>query len=152
MGKYQTAFSGKTLIHLEGGKQTNIAECYDAEKAHFLAKAANAYIEPLTSDEQPEFDCLGKSQREGMPEPFVLIASDGLSPFLIALWAALKVGDTASAVVVFSDMVADPSYKYRQPDNKPNMNKIANACKIAKDMVTWREDNCLENYPVHTVA
>lgn len=104
------------------------------------------------SEAEPEFDCLGKSQREGMPEPFVLIASDSLAPHLIALWAALKKGDTPSAVCLFADIIGDPAHKYRNPEYKPDMPKLANACKIARDMNQWRIDNNLEHFELCTVA
>lgn len=147
--------SGTSIIHIDtkAEKRVLIAECPDSEKAHFLATAANAYKEPENSSiNQPEFDCLGKSQREGMPEPFVLIASDSLSPHLITLWAAIKKGDTASAVSIFSDIISDPGYKYRQPNVIIDHAKLTNACKIAQEMNDWRTSQGLEVFPVYNVA
>ena len=66
---------------------------------------------------------------------------------------ALRKGDTASAVCLFADMVADPAHNYRvNPAMRSSPEKLASAANIATDMVKWREGKGLEAFEVHTVS
>lgn len=102
------------------------------------------------AEEQLEMqDCYLKAE-EG-EERFTLLARDPLMPHLTALWAAMRKGDTASAVVIFGDMVADPGYNYRrQPEQ--NSDKIASAGDIVRRAIEWRKAKGLEAFEVHTVS
>lgn len=127
-----------------------IATADDKEKAHFLAKAANAYKEPEIEGEL-KLDCYLKAE-EGEPK-FTLLARDPLSAHIIALWAAMRKGDTASAVIIFADMIADPGYNYRAKSLETDSSeKLASACDIARAMIEWRNEKKLEAFEVHFVA
>lgn len=106
-------------------------------------------------NKQLELDCYHKAE-EGEPK-FTLLARDPLAPHMVALWAALRKGDTASAVVLFGDMVADPAYEYRNQLIKfgelpeAAKDKIASASAIAKEMNEWRAETGKPFYEIHTV-
>lgn len=104
------------------------------------------------AEEQLEMqDCYLKAE-EGEPK-FTLLARDPLAPFMVALWGALRKGDTASAVCLFADMVADPAHDYRvNPAKRSSPEKLASAANIANEMVTWRQGKGLEAFEVHTVS
>lgn len=103
------------------------------------------------AEEQLELDCYQKAE-EGEPK-FTLLARDPLAPFLVALWAALRKGDTASAVSIHADMIVDPAHNYRvDPATRSSPEKIASACNISREMVKWREAKGLEAFEVHNVA
>lgn len=87
---------------------------------------------------------------EGEPV-FILRARDPLAPHMAALWAALRKGDTASALSIFSDTVSDPAYKYRQPGNYDDTQKVHSASNKAKEMNRWRENKGLEAFGLYTV-
>lgn len=103
------------------------------------------------AEEQLELDCYHKAE-DGEPK-FTLLARDPLAPYLVALWAALRVGDTASAVSIHADMIVDPAHKYRvDKSSRSSPEKIASACNISREMVKWREEKGLEAFEVHNVA
>lgn len=103
------------------------------------------------AEEQLELDCYHKAEPD---EPkFTLLARDPLAPFLVALWAALRKGDTASAVSIHADMVVDPAHKYRvNPEMRSSPEKLASACDISRNMVEWRKAKGLEAFEVYNVA
>lgn len=103
------------------------------------------------AEEQLELDCYHKAEED---EPkFTLLARDPLAPFMVALWAALRKGDTPSAVCIFADMVADPAHNYRvKLELRDNPAKLASACDISRNMVKWREEKGLEAFEVANVA
>jgi hypothetical protein len=105
----------------------------------------------MTIEQQLELDCYLKAEPD---EPkFTLLARDPLAPFLVALWAALRKGDTASAVCLFADMIADPAHNYRvKPGERSSPEKLASACNISREMVKWRESKGLETFEVYNVA
>ncbi len=88
------------------------------------------------ADNQPEFDCAGKAEREGQPSPFVLIASDPLAPWLVEVWAAMSRGDVPTALGNFYGMVDTNVNRYLSDPRKPE--KLDNAERIAMDMRNWR--------------
>lgn len=100
------------------------------------------------AEEQLELDCYHKAE-EGEPK-FTLLARDPLAPFMVAIWAAFRKGDTASAIVLFADAVADPAYKYRN-GHADNVGKLNSAKHIVAQMVEWRKVKGLETFTVHTV-
>lgn len=103
------------------------------------------------AEEQLELDCYQKAE-EGEPK-FTLLARDPLAPFLVALWAALRAGDTASAVSIHADMIVDPAHNYRvNPDSRSSPAKLASACNISREMVKWRDEKGLETFEVYNVA
>ena len=87
-------------------------------------------------DKQPEFDCIGKAEAEGQPEPFSLIASDPLAPWLVDVWASMSRGDIATALGSFYGMVDTCSTKYAK--NPRRQDKINNAEDMALNMRNWR--------------
>lgn len=101
------------------------------------------------NEQQTILPGLNSELEEGEPI-FILRARDPLAPFMVAIWAALRKGDTASAVVLFGDIVADPAYKYRQGKN-PNPEKVTSASAKAKEMNFWREEKGLEWFNLHVV-
>lgn len=156
MGHYLT--DGNKVLHTnapEGAAVSPsqcelIAEGSSSEKAHFLAIAANAFKEPMVEGEL-QLDCYLKAE-VGEPK-FTLLARDPLAPFMVALWGALRKGDTASAVCLFADMVADPAHNYRvNPAMRSSPEKLASAANIANEMVEWRKGKGLEAFEVHTVS
>ena len=100
--------------------------------------------------EQPTLPGLNIELEPGEPI-FVLRARDPLAPHMVALWAALRIGDTASAVSIFSDTVSDPGYYYRNTPKGHNEEKISSASAKAKEMNAWRKENYLEAFGLHTV-
>lgn len=98
---------------------------------------------------QLELQNCGVQGEEGEPE-FKLLARDPLAPFLVAMWAALRKGDTPSALALFSDCVSDAAYNYRH--NPSDRTKVTGASEIAKDMNDWREGKGLEVFGLHTVS
>lgn len=88
------------------------------------------------AEEQLELDCYHKAE-EGEPK-FTLLARDPLAAHMVALWAAMRKGDTASAVIIFSDMVADPGYNYRVKREAED-GKLSSACDISRSMLIWRQ-------------
>lgn len=103
------------------------------------------------AEEQLELDCYHKAE-EGEPK-FTLLARDPLAPFMVGLCSAPRKGDTASAVCLFADMVADPAHNYRvNAAERSSPEKLASAANISREMVKWREDKGLEAFEVHNVA
>lgn len=96
------------------------------------------------AETQPEFDCLGKAEAEGQPEPFVLIASDALAPSLIELWAMLSSADIIGALELFAKIVANEAGIYCTEPRRED--KLGNATRIANDMKQWREENGLPTW------
>lgn len=85
---------------------------------------------------EPEFDCIGKAEREGQPEPFSLIASDPLAPWLVEVWAAMSRGDVSGALGAFYGMVDTNEIRYI--NNPRRQDKINNAEEMAMNMRNWR--------------
>ena len=103
------------------------------------------------AEEMPTLPGLNSELEPGEPV-FVLRARDPLAPHLIALWAALRKGDTASAVSIFSDTVSDPAYYYRNAPNGYQSEKVLSASAKAKEMNKWREENNLAYFALYTVS
>lgn len=83
---------------------------------------------------------------------FTLRARDCLAPHMVALWGALRAGDVASAVSIFSDTVSDPAYKYRQgTTNYADSQKVRSAADKAVEMNDWRKAKGLEHFGLHVV-
>lgn len=101
-------------------------------------------------NEQPLLPGLRSELEPGEPV-FVLRARDPLAPHLAALWAALRKGDTASAVSIFADTVSDPGYAYHHGEGNANDPQVASASAKANDMNKWREAHGLVHYGLHTV-
>lgn len=84
---------------------------------------------------------------------FVMRARDPLTPHMAALWAALRKGDTASAVSIFADTVADPAYNYRtKPLSEADADKVNSASFLAQQMNEWRRNKGLPFFGLHTVS
>lgn len=99
--------------------------------------------------EQLELDCYHKAEED---EPkFTLLARDPLAAHMVALWAALRSGNVASALCIFADTVGDPGYEY-QNFPEPSEVKISSACDISREMNKWRNDKNLPIYTIHYVA
>jgi hypothetical protein len=92
-------------------------------------------------NKQPEFDCIGKAEREGQPKPFTLIASDPLAPWLVEMWACMSRGDIADALGAFYGMVDTCSIKYAETPRSSA--KVESAEEIAMNMRKWRIENGL---------
>lgn len=87
-------------------------------------------------DKQKEFDCIGKAEAEGQPEPFSLIASDPLAPWMVEMWAAMSRGDVTGALGAFYGMVDTNTIRYTE--NPRRHDKIDNAENMAMAMRNWR--------------
>jgi hypothetical protein len=87
-------------------------------------------------NEEPEFNCAGKAEREGQPKPFVLIASDPLAPWLVEIWEALSRSDVGGALSAFAGMVDVNANRYAE--NPRTSAKLNSAALIAVDMRNWR--------------
>lgn len=102
-------------------------------------------------DEMPTLPGLNSPLEEGEPT-FTLRARDSLAPHMAALWAAVYSGDTASAVVLFADLIADPGYKHRhEMKTSEKFEKIRSASAKANEMNEWRGEHGLEIFSLHTV-
>lgn len=88
------------------------------------------------AEEQPEFDCAGKAEREGQPKPFVLIASDPLAPWLVEMWAAMSQGNISGALGAFYGMVDTNEQRYSHEPRAAS--KLDSAEEIARNMRNWR--------------
>ena len=100
------------------------------------------------AEEMPTLPGLTDPLEVGEPV-FPLRARDPLAPYLAAIHAAVSKGDTASAVVIFSDMIADPGYNYRRQPRAAE--RVASASAKATEMMEWRKANNLEHFGLHTV-
>lgn len=85
---------------------------------------------------EPEFDCIGKAEAEGQPEPFSLIASDPLAPWLVDVWACMSRGDVPGALGAFYGMVDTNTVRYTESPRRED--KIINAEHMAMNMRNWR--------------
>ena len=92
--------------------------------------------------DQPEFDCIGKAEREGQPQPFSLIASDPLAPWLIDIWTAASRGDIYGALGAFYGM-ADTTIPRYAAEPRTDA-KLDSAEQIALDMRNWRIEKGLQ--------
>jgi hypothetical protein len=81
---------------------------------------------------------------------FVLRARDPLAPHMVALWVALRKGDTASALSIFSDTVSNPGHNYRAKPHDSREN-VSSASAKAQEMNKWREKNSLAFFGLHMV-
>lgn len=83
------------------------------------------------------FDCYTNAAPD---EPmFVLLARDSLAPFLVSIWAKVRVGDVEAASAVFLKMLKEPGFKYMQvPEDQAKVDE-AIACMFA--MFEWRKRN-----------
>lgn len=88
------------------------------------------------AEEQPEFDCAGKAEREGQPKPFVLIASDPLAPWFVEMWAAASEGDIYGVISCFAGMTDTSVDRYAETPRSSA--KLDSARAIAIDMRNWR--------------
>ena len=103
------------------------------------------------NEEMPTLPGLNTPLEPGEPT-FTLRARDSLSPHMVALWAAVYSGDTASAVAIFSDLIADPGYRHRnEMKTSEKFEKINSASAKAKEINNWRKENNLEHFSLHTV-
>lgn len=103
------------------------------------------------SANEPKLPGLNSPLEDGEPV-FLLRARDGLAPHMAALWAALRAGDAASALSIFSDTVTDPGYKYYQTKgNYENTQKVRSASEKAIEMNNWRKAKGLETFGLHVV-
>lgn len=93
---------------------------------------------------------LSDELEEGEPV-FVLRGRDPLTAHMAAMWAALRKGDTASAVVLFADLVSDPGRQYRQPGFLYDAEKVISASDKAKEINEWRAEKGLPFYDLYTV-
>jgi len=99
-------------------------------------------------EQQLEMKNCGVEGEPGEPE-FKLLARDPLAPFIVAMWAALRKGDTASALALFSDCVSDAAYNYRH--NPSSNSKVNGASEIAQEMNNWRHAKGLPIFGLYTV-
>lgn len=88
------------------------------------------------AENQPEFDCAGKAEREGQPRPFVLIASDPLAPWLVDIWEAMSRSNVAEALGAFYGMVDTNANRYAETPRSSA--KLDSASTIAMDMRNYR--------------
>ncbi len=115
-------------------KQPDGWKCTRKNHSHFEPCACV----PIAVEQQLELDCYHKAEAD---EPkFTLLARDPLAAYLVALWECFRKGDTANAVCIFADIVAEPAYKYRSdPSSRSSVEKLASAMRITRDMIAWRE-------------
>lgn len=79
-----------------------------------------------------KFDCFANAAPD---EPmFVLLARDRMAPFLVSIWAKVRVGDHEAAGVVFEKMLQEVSPKYSL---QPDIDKSHEAIKCAMTMFEW---------------
>ena len=94
------------------------------------------------ANEQPEFDCAAKAEREGQPKPFTLIASDPLAPWLIEMWVSMSRGDVPGALGAFYGMVDTNTNRY--VENPRSEAKLDSADEIVMNMRNWRIEKGLK--------
>jgi len=93
-----------------------------------------------------------RSELEPGEPVFILRGRDPLAAHIVALWAALRKGDTASAVSIFADTVADPGYDYRaKAIETDSAEKLKSACDKSREIVEWRQNKYLTVYPIYYV-
>ncbi len=96
----------------------------------------------MAREEQLEFDCAAKAEREGQPKPFTLIASDPLAPWLVEMWVAMSRSNIAEALGAFYGMVDSCSNRYAETPRSAN--KLESAEIIVMNMRNWRNSHNLK--------
>lgn len=78
-------------------------------------------------------DCWDKAD---LDEPrFALLARDPLGPFLVSIWAAVRMGDQEKAHVVFETMIRRAGGLYALD---PDVDKASEAMECSLAMFAWR--------------
>lgn len=82
------------------------------------------------------FDCHAAALPD---EPmFVLLARDPLAPFLVSIWAAVRMNDWEKAGVVFETMIERAGLQF---SIAPDIEKASEAMDCSAAMFAWRKDN-----------
>lgn len=135
-------YCGCDKCRVKYSKVLNMDNCIHGKLGGYNCTDCQNNGKVISGQEQPEFDCIGKAEREGQPEPFSLIASDPLAPWLVEMWAAMSRGDIPSALGSFYGMVDTCSIRYT--DNPRRQDKINNAEDMAVAMRNWRIEHGLK--------
>jgi hypothetical protein len=89
-----------------------------------------------TKNNPSKFDCYANAEPD---EPmFILLARDGMAPFLVSIWSKLRVGDSEAATVVFEKLVREHCMKY---GISPDVEQSAEALDCSLDMFRWRKEH-----------
>ncbi|SEQ71508.1 hypothetical protein SAMN05216548_10735 [Faunimonas pinastri] len=89
-----------------------------------------------TKNDPAPHDAYAKAEPD---EPlFTLLARDPQAPFLVSIWAKVRVGDIEAAFAVFGKMMSavGPAYAI-QPDTE----KATEAMYCSSDMFAWQQAN-----------
>lgn len=82
-------------------------------------------------------DCMAAALDD--EEVFVLLARDPLAPWLVAIWASVRVGNVAAALDNFRMMASEDLLKHYR-DN-PDVAKSREAMNVVQQMMDWRQAN-----------
>jgi hypothetical protein len=82
-----------------------------------------------TKNNPGKWDCYAKARPD--EEMFVLLARDPLAPFLVAIWAKMRMGTPAEAKVLFDTMSAKLADRYIA---EPDIHKAEEAMDCARAM------------------
>lgn len=89
-----------------------------------------------TKNKPGKYDCYANAEPD---EPmFVLLARDPLAPFLVSLWAKMRMGDAQAMFAVYQKMrnTLLPGY-----ETEPDVQKASEAMDCSLAMFDWRKIN-----------
>lgn len=88
-----------------------------------------------TKNNPGKFDCYANAKPD---EPlFVLLARDPLAPFLVSMWAAIRMGDYEKLATVFTKMSDTYLERYAI---YPDVDKASEAMECAQNMFNYYEE------------
>ena len=86
-----------------------------------------------TKNNPGAFDCYANAEPD---EPmFVLLGRDPLAPFLVSIWAKVRMGDLEAAQAVFTKMAYETAPLYHAA---PDVDKASEALDLSFAMFAWR--------------
>lgn len=89
-----------------------------------------------TKDNPGKFDCYHAAKPD---EPmFVLLARDPLAPFLVSIWASVRMDDLEGAFAKFNAMIAKFAQHYH---THPDVDKASEAIDVSLAMFKYYLDN-----------
>lgn len=95
----------------------------------------------LPTEVEPSLPGLNTPLEEGEPV-FVLRARDSLAPLFVALWAAVRGGNTSEIIKVYADLICGPAVKFSGENvNYNDSQKVRSAKAVATEMIDWRKAN-----------
>lgn len=82
-------------------------------------------------------DCMAAAMDD--EEVFVLLARDPLAPWLVAIWASVRVGNVAAALDNFRMMASEDLLSFYRAN--PDVAKSREAMSVVQQMMDWRQAN-----------